>query len=130
MSIERIHSLYNVSLLGMDNVESCARSGKSWRKIPVALCMTEVRCLVNRSLESRCLPTGRETEIIDIHSCYLPIHIRSKNKLVNKNVYTRLKMITFYKLTCHGRLQLLYYTVILIRFEHLVLRNLLCYLIT
>jgi hypothetical protein len=26
--IERIHSLYNVSLLGMDNVESCARRGE------------------------------------------------------------------------------------------------------
>ena len=53
MSIERINSLYRVSLLGMDNVESRARRGKSWRKIPVALCMTEVRSIVKRSLESR-----------------------------------------------------------------------------
>jgi len=47
VSIERIHSLYSVSLLGMDNVESCARRGKSWRKIPLALCMMEVRCCVH-----------------------------------------------------------------------------------
>jgi hypothetical protein len=32
----------------MDNVESRARRGKSWRKIPVALRLTEVRYLVNR----------------------------------------------------------------------------------
>ena len=43
VSIERINSLYRVSLLGMDNVESHAMRGKSWRKISVALCMTEVR---------------------------------------------------------------------------------------
>ena len=59
VSIGRIHSLYRVSLLGMDNVESRARRGKSLRKIPVALCMTEVRCLVNRSLESRRRPGYR-----------------------------------------------------------------------
>jgi len=59
VSIERIHSLYKVSLLGMDNVESRARRGGSWRKIPLALCMTEVRCLVNRSLESRRSPRYR-----------------------------------------------------------------------
>jgi hypothetical protein len=39
-----------VILLGMDNVESRARRGKSWRKMPVALCVTEVKCLVNGSL--------------------------------------------------------------------------------
>ena len=33
--------------------------GISLRKIPVALCMTEVRCLVNRSLESRRRPRYR-----------------------------------------------------------------------
>jgi len=31
----------------MDNVESRATRGKRWRKIAVALCVTEVRCLVN-----------------------------------------------------------------------------------
>jgi len=59
VSIGRIHSLYKVSLLGMDNVESRARRGNSWRKIPVVMCMTEVRCLVNRSLESRRRPRYR-----------------------------------------------------------------------
>jgi hypothetical protein len=43
VSIGRINSLKRVILLGMDNVESRARRRKSWRKIPVALCMTEVR---------------------------------------------------------------------------------------
>jgi hypothetical protein len=42
VSAERINSLYRVILLGMDNVESRARRGKSWRKMPVALCVTEV----------------------------------------------------------------------------------------
>jgi len=42
VSIGRIHSLYRVSLLGMDNVESRVRRGKSWRNAPVALCMAEV----------------------------------------------------------------------------------------
>jgi hypothetical protein len=46
VSTERITSLYRVILLGMDNVESGARRGKSWRKMPVALCVTEVKCLV------------------------------------------------------------------------------------
>jgi len=50
VSIERIHNLYRVILLGIDNVESRVRRGKSWRKMPVALCITEVKCLVNRSL--------------------------------------------------------------------------------
>jgi len=50
VSTEQIHSLYRVILLGMDNDESRARRGKSWRKMPVALCVTEVKCLVNRSL--------------------------------------------------------------------------------
>ena len=56
VSIERINSFYKVSLLGMDNVQLLAMRGKSWRKVSVALCMTEVRCLVNRSLESRRRP--------------------------------------------------------------------------
>jgi len=36
----------------MVNVESRASRGKSWRKVPVALWVTEVICLVKRSLES------------------------------------------------------------------------------
>jgi hypothetical protein len=36
--------------LGMDNIELRARRGRSWRKMPVALCVTEVTCLVSRSL--------------------------------------------------------------------------------
>jgi len=59
VSIERIHSLYRVILLGIDNVGSRARRRKSWRKMPVALCVTEVKCLVNRSLESRRRPRYR-----------------------------------------------------------------------
>jgi hypothetical protein len=39
---ERINSLYRVILLGMGNVELHARRGKSWRKMPVALYVTEV----------------------------------------------------------------------------------------
>jgi len=37
VSKEWIHSLYRVILFGMDNVESYASRGKSWRKMPVAL---------------------------------------------------------------------------------------------
>jgi hypothetical protein len=37
VSTQRIYSLYGVILLGVDNVESRARRGKSWRKMPVAL---------------------------------------------------------------------------------------------
>jgi hypothetical protein len=70
VSIERIHSLYRVSLLGMDNVEPRARRGKSWRNIPVALCMTEVRCLVNRSLESRRRPRYRACVFHGITACW------------------------------------------------------------
>jgi len=59
VSIERIHNLYRMILLGIDNVESSASRGNSWRKMPVALCITEVKCLVNRSLESRRRPRYR-----------------------------------------------------------------------
>jgi len=59
VSIERIHNLYRVILLGIENVESRARRGKSWRKMPVALCITEVKCLINRSLDSRWRPRYR-----------------------------------------------------------------------
>ena len=75
-SIERIHSLYRVSLLGMDNVESRARKGKSWRKIPVALCMTEVRCLVNEKfgikekaeISDLCIP--RNYSALEMKRCW------------------------------------------------------------
>jgi hypothetical protein len=61
VSTERINSLYRVILLRMDNVEARARRGKSWRKMLVALCVTEVKCLVNRSLGS-----SRRREISDL----------------------------------------------------------------
>ena len=57
LNLERINSLYRVILLGMDNVELHARRGKSWRKMPVVLCVIEVKCLVNRSLGSSRRPT-------------------------------------------------------------------------
>jgi len=59
VNIERINSLYRVILLGMDNIESRVRRGKSWRKMPVALCVTEVKCLVNRRLGSSRRPRYR-----------------------------------------------------------------------
>jgi hypothetical protein len=59
VSTERVSSLYRVILLGVNNVESRARGGKSWRKIPVALCVTEVKCLVNRSLGSSRRPRNQ-----------------------------------------------------------------------
>jgi hypothetical protein len=62
VSTERINSLYRVILLGMDNDESRARRGKSWRKMPVASGVTEVRCLVNRSLGSSRRPRYRTCE--------------------------------------------------------------------
>ena len=61
VSTERINSLYRVILLGMDNVESRARRGKSWRKMPVALCDTEVKCLVNR----------RSFQVVELQFCRL-----------------------------------------------------------
>jgi hypothetical protein len=39
VSTERINNLCRVILLGMDNAEWRARRGKSWRKMPVALCV-------------------------------------------------------------------------------------------
>jgi hypothetical protein len=39
VSTEWINSLYRVILLGMDNIESRSRRGKSWRKMPMALCL-------------------------------------------------------------------------------------------
>jgi len=62
VSTERINSLYRVILLRMDNVESRARRGKSWRKMPVALCVREVKCLVNRRLGSSRRPRYRTCE--------------------------------------------------------------------
>ena len=70
VSIGRINSLYRVILLGMDNVESRAMRGKSCRKIPVALFMTEVNCLLNRSLESRRRPRYRTCAFQGITVCW------------------------------------------------------------
>jgi hypothetical protein len=61
VSTERINSLYRVILLGMDN-ESRAWRRKSWRKMLVALSVTEVKCLVNRSLGSSRRPRYRTCE--------------------------------------------------------------------
>ena len=74
VTTERINSLYRVILVGMDNVESRARRGKSWRKMPVALCVTEVKCLVNclvnRSLGSSRRPRYRTCEFHGIAMCW------------------------------------------------------------
>jgi len=67
---ERINSLYRVILLGMDNVESRARRGKSWRKMPVALYVMEVKCLVNRSLGSSRRPRYRTCGFHGITVCW------------------------------------------------------------
>jgi len=55
-SIERMINLYRMSLLVRVRVESRASSGKSRRRVPDALCVTEVICLVKRSLESSITP--------------------------------------------------------------------------
>jgi hypothetical protein len=52
----RIDSLYRVSLLGMDSVESRVKRRKTLIKVPVALCITECWCFVKRSLESSTMP--------------------------------------------------------------------------
>ena len=69
VSIERINNLYRVILLGMDNVESRARR-ESWRKMPVALCVTEAKCLANRSLGSSRRPRYRTCEFHGITVCW------------------------------------------------------------
>jgi hypothetical protein len=56
VSIGRIISLYRMSLLCDDNVESLSRRGKSVSKKPMALCVTVFRCFVERSLESSSKP--------------------------------------------------------------------------
>jgi hypothetical protein len=61
---------HRVILLGMDKVELRARRGKSWRKMPVALCVTEVKCLVNRSLGSSRRPRYRTCEFHGITVCW------------------------------------------------------------
>jgi hypothetical protein len=70
VSTERIYSLYGVILLEMDNAESRARRGKSWRKMLVTLCVTEVKCLVNRSLGSSRRPRYRTCEFHGITVCW------------------------------------------------------------
>jgi hypothetical protein len=52
VSIERMTNLSRGSVLERVNVESRARRGKSRRRVPVALWVTVVMCLVKRSLES------------------------------------------------------------------------------
>jgi hypothetical protein len=56
VSTGRISNLYRVNLLCGDSVESRARRGKSLRKVPVDLCITECKCFVKRSLESSIRP--------------------------------------------------------------------------
>jgi len=56
VSTGRISDLYRVSLLHGDSVELRARRGKSLRKVPVVLCITECKCFVKRSLESSTRP--------------------------------------------------------------------------
>jgi len=51
-----ISNLYRVSSLCGDSVELRARRGKTLRKVPVALCITECMCFVKRSLESSTRP--------------------------------------------------------------------------
>jgi hypothetical protein len=51
MSTGRINNLYS-EFLGRDSVESRAERGKSLRKVPVALCITECKFFVKRHLES------------------------------------------------------------------------------
>ena len=51
MSTEQINSLYRVILLGMDNVESRARRGRSWRKMLVALRVTHLLARVYSFLQ-------------------------------------------------------------------------------
>jgi hypothetical protein len=70
VSTEWINSLYKVILLGMDNVESCVRRGKSWRKMLVALCVMLVKCLLNRSLGSSRRPIYRTREFHGITLCW------------------------------------------------------------
>ena len=47
----------------MVNVESRASRGKSCRRVPVALWVTEVICLVKRSLESSVRPGYRTRDV-------------------------------------------------------------------
>ena len=70
VSTERINSLYRVILLGMDNVESHVRRGKSWKKMSVALCVTEFKCLVNSSLGSSRRPRYWTSEFHGITVCW------------------------------------------------------------
>ena len=70
VSTEWMKSLYRVILLGIDNAESHVRRGKRWRKISVALCVMEVKCLVNRSLGSSRRPRHRTCEFHGITVCW------------------------------------------------------------
>jgi hypothetical protein len=58
VSMGRIKSLYRISLLGKDSVESLARSGKSASNTPVALCVTPFRCFVEKVVYSLAVGPG------------------------------------------------------------------------
>jgi len=71
----------------MDNVESRARRGKSWRKMPVALCVTEVKCLVYRILGSSRRPRYRTCEFHGIAVCWKVHSIDPNNCTTIKRQY-------------------------------------------
>ena len=52
-----------MSLLCRDNIESLARRGESASNVPVALCTTEFRCLLKRSLGSDVGVPGSDCEM-------------------------------------------------------------------
>ena len=70
MSAQRGYIICTVILLGIDNVECRARRGNSWQRVPVALCSTDVKCLVNRSLGSSSRPRYRTWEFHGIAVCW------------------------------------------------------------
>ena len=85
VSTERINSSYRVILLGIDNAESPARRGKSWRRTPVALWVTEFKCFVNRSLGLSRRPRYRTCEFHRITVCWMWRGAGGKGRrLVNK----------------------------------------------
>jgi hypothetical protein len=54
--MERRRSLYRRILLGMVSGESRARRGNILRRVPIALCRTDFKCFVKRSLASNRRP--------------------------------------------------------------------------
>ena len=83
MILGRIHSLYKVSLLGMDNVDSRARRGKV-RSEPVALHVTLRRCFVETSLKSSTSSRYRIWGLQGIAVCWISAIDRAAGRsLVN-----------------------------------------------